>query len=113
MLTDALTMARTQIGELVRSAAARRRRGGRQRPHVGALPLPSPVKLPARNREVVVRAPGYSERRELVPIAGGQRHALTVNLEKDQGAGARAGVIPATPPAPAPALSRRLRRPRR
>lgn len=97
MLKDALTMARAQIGELsVQGAPAGAEVvvNGRV---VGALPLPSPVKLPARTTEVVVRAPGHSERREMVPIAGGQRHALTVNLEKD-----KAPVV-TPPPTPAPA----------
>ena len=84
MLKDALILARSQIGELTVQggpAGAEVVVNGRV---VGALPLASPVKLPARTAEVVVRAPGHSERREMVPIAGGQRHALTVNLEKDK-----------------------------
>jgi hypothetical protein len=105
MLKDALTMARTQIGELSVQGAppgAEVVINGRV---VGALPLPSPVKLPARTAEIVVRAPGHSERREMVPIAGGQRHALTVNLEKDKAPGPAPVVIPTTPPAPAPVLT--------
>ena len=90
-------MARAQIGELAVQGAppgAEVVVNGRV---VGALPLPSPVKLPARTTEVVVRAPGHSERREMVPIAGGQRHALTVKLEKVKTPAARAGRDPATP----------------
>ena len=101
ILEDALTMARAQIGELTiqgNPPGAEVVVNGRV---VGALPLPSPVKLPARNTEIVVRAPGHSDSREMVPIAGGQRHALTVNLEKDKASGA------------APALVRRRRRPLR
>ena len=103
MLKDALTMARAQIGELSVQGAppgAEVVVNGRV---VGALPLPSPVKLPARTAEIVVRAPGHSERREMVPIAGGQRHALTVNLEKDKAPGAAPVVTPTPPPTQAPA----------
>lgn len=82
MLTDALTLARSQIGELAVEGGpvgAEVVVDGRA---VGVLPLPAPFKLAARSAEVVVRAPGYEPHRELVTIAGGQRHALTVNLEK-------------------------------
>jgi PEGA domain-containing protein len=81
MLTDALTMARSQIGELVvegSPAGAEVVTDGRA---VGVLPLSSAIKLAARSAEVVVRSPGYKQKREVVPIVGGQRHALTVNLE--------------------------------
>ena len=101
MLKDALTMARSQLGELSVQGAppgAEVVVNGRV---VGALPLPSPVKLPARTAEIVVRAPGHSERREMVPIAGGQRHALTVNLEKDKAPGAAPVVTPTPTPVPA------------
>jgi hypothetical protein len=104
MLKDALTMARAQIGELsVQGAPAGAEVvvNGRV---VGALPLPSPVKLPARTTEVVVRAPGHSERREMVPIAGGQRHALTVTLETVEKPIASAPVVTTAPvPSPTPA----------
>ena len=82
MLTDALTIARSQIGELsVRGnpAGAEVIVDGRT---IGVLPLSAPVKLAAHSVEVVVHAPGYEQHREMVPIVGAQRHALTVNLEK-------------------------------
>ena len=114
MLADALTMARSQIGELTiqgNPPGAEVVVNGRS---VGALPLPSPIKLPARNTEVVVRAPGYSDQREIVPIAGGQRHALTVNLKSTEKPAAPAPtvVVPPPPPVSAP-LRRPRRRPRR
>ncbi len=82
MLADALTTARSQIGELALEgspAGAEVVVDGRA---VGVLPLSAPIKLAARSTEVVIRAPGYEQRREAVPIVGGQRHALTINLEK-------------------------------
>jgi PEGA domain len=81
-LTDALKMARSQIGELAidgSPAGADVIVDGRA---VGTLPLPTTVKLSPRNAEVVVRASGFSPHTELVPIVGGQRHRLTVNLER-------------------------------
>ena len=107
MLADALTMARAQIGELAIQAhppGAEVVVNGRP---AGVLPLSSAIKLPARNAEVVVRAPGHSERRELVPIAGGQRHELTVNLEKIEKPAEQPSVITVTspPPSPTPAPS--------
>lgn len=102
MLVDALTMARAQIGELAiqgAPAGAEVVVNGRA---VGILPLSSAVKLPARNAEVVVRAPGHSERRELVPIAGGQRHELSVNLEKIEKPAEKPAVIALTSPPPSP-----------
>ena len=82
MLTDAMNTARSQIGELVLEgspAGAEVVVDGRP---LGVLPLSAPIKLAARGTEVVVRAPGYEQHREVVPIVGGQRHALTINLEK-------------------------------
>ena len=80
ILADALTMARSQIGELSINgtpAGAEVVIDGRQ---VGTLPLSLPVKLPARNVELVIRAPGHTPHQEVMPIGGGQRHELTVNL---------------------------------
>jgi hypothetical protein len=82
ILEDSLQKARAQIGELTVQggpAGAEVMVDGRA---VGVLPLPAPVKLPARAAEVVVRAPGFAPHRELVPIAGGQHHELIVNLVK-------------------------------
>lgn len=102
MLTDALTMARAQIGELaIQGAPAGAEVVVNGRP-AGVLPLSSTIKLPARNAEVVVRAPGHSERRELVPIAPGQRHELTVNLEKIAKPAEPPSVITVTSPPPSP-----------
>ena len=81
MLTDALTMARQQIGEVsVRGTppGAEVFVNGRT---VGRLPLSSPIKLAPSNTELAVRAPGFSERREVVRVTGGQRYELTFNLE--------------------------------
>jgi hypothetical protein len=91
ILADALTMARSQIGELTihgNPAGAEVVVNGHV---VGVLPLPLPIKLAARNTEVVVRAPGHSEDRQIIPIAGGQRHELAVNLQS---------IEKAAPPAP-------------
>jgi PEGA domain len=99
MLRDALTMARLQIGELAiegRPQGAEVFVNGRA---VGTLPLATPLKLAARNTEVVVRAAGHAERRELIPIAGGQRHTLKVSLEKLE---APAEQPPVVTPLPAP-----------
>ena len=68
MLTDALTMARQQIGEVaVRGTppGAEVFVNGRT---VGTLPLSSPIKLAPSNTELAVRAPGFSERREVVRV---------------------------------------------
>jgi hypothetical protein len=81
MLTDALTMARSQIGEVtVRGtpSGAEVVVNGRA---VGTLPLSSPIKLAPSNTELAVRAPGFSERREVIRVTGGQRYELTFNLE--------------------------------
>ena len=110
ILADAMAMARSQIGELTiqgNPAGADVIVNGHS---VGTLPLPLPIKLsPARNTEVVVRAPGHSDQREIMPIAGGQRHSLTVNLkstEKPSAASAPAVVVPpASPPVSATALA--------
>jgi hypothetical protein len=108
MLADALATARSQIGELAiqgSPAGAEVEVNGRV---VGVLPLSSPVKLAARNTEIVVRAPGYSERRQLVPIAGGQRHDLAVNLEKVEKPTEPTPapvVVPPPSPAPSPAAA--------
>src|SRR5262245_56736154 len=64
MLTDALTMARSQIGELAIAgspAGAAIAVNGRD---VGVLPLASSIKVPARNTEVIVRASGFTEQRQ-------------------------------------------------
>ena len=82
MLTDALAIARSQIGELIidgSPAGAEILIDGRGK---GVLPLSSPVKLVAHDVELVVQATGYVPRKQLVPIAGAQRQALTINLEK-------------------------------
>lgn len=110
LLTDALTTARSQIGELALQgspAGAEVAVDGRA---IGVLPLPAPIKLAARSTEVVVRAPGYEQRRVDVPIVGGQRLALTINLEKvEKPAEAKSTItaVAAPPSAPlaAPALS--------
>jgi hypothetical protein len=103
MLADALTMARSQIGELTihgTPAGAEVVIDGRA---VGTLPLSLPVRLPARNAEVVVRAPGYSPHREVMPIAGGQRHELKIALERiDRAADAAPVATPAASPPPPP-----------
>jgi hypothetical protein len=100
MLADALKLARAQVGDLAvdgSPAGAEVVVDGRA---VGTLPLASPVKLAARNAEVIVRAPGYAPHKEVVPIAGGQRHQLTVTLEKiDKPAAAPPVVTPAASPA--------------
>jgi hypothetical protein len=105
ILADALTMARGQIGELTiqgNPAGADVIVNGHS---VGTLPLPLPIKLPARNTEVVVRASGYSEQREIMPIAGGQRHSLTVNLKSTERPAAPAPVVVVPAPAPTNAPS--------
>jgi hypothetical protein len=103
MLSDSLTMARGQIGELAiagNPAGATVAVNGRD---VGILPLSSTIKVPARNTEIVVRASGYAEQRQFVPIAGGQRHELTFNLAKvEQPAEAAPVVVAAPAPAAAP-----------
>jgi len=84
MLTEALATARSQIGELTiegSPAGAEVVVDGRAS---GVLPLSSPVKLVARDVELVVQAPGYAPHKQLVPIAGGQRRALTINLERSE-----------------------------
>jgi hypothetical protein len=81
MLTDALTMARSQIGEVTvhgSPVGAEVFVNGRT---IGTLPLSSPIKLAPSNTELAVRAPGFTERREVVRVAGGQRYDLTFNLE--------------------------------
>jgi hypothetical protein len=101
ILADALTMARGQIGELTIQGNPPGADVIINGHSIGTLPLPLPVKLPARNTEVVVRAPGYAEQREIMPIAGGQRHSLTVNLkstEKTAAPGPTVVVVPPSPP---------------
>lgn len=102
MLADSLTTARSQIGELAIQ-------GGPPGAEIvvdghvaGVLPLSSAIKLAARSTEIVVRAPGFAPRRELVPIAGGQRHELTVNLEKlvEKSPDAPVVIAPGSPPPP-------------
>lgn len=103
ILADALALARRQIGELTiegNPAGADVIVNGHS---VGTLPLQLPIKLAARNAEIVVRAPGYSEQREMMPIAGGQRHSLTVNLQAIAKAADPAPTVVVAPsPAPAP-----------
>src|SRR4051812_379815 len=68
MLTDALTLARSQIGELGFEggpSGAEVIVDGRV---VGVLPLSGPVRLAARDVEVVVRSPGYAPLKRLVSI---------------------------------------------
>ena len=60
ILADALTMARSQIGELTIQGNPPGADVIVNGHSVGTLPLPLPIKLPARNTEIVVRAPGYS-----------------------------------------------------
>lgn len=100
MLTDALTIARSQIGELALEgspAGAEVVVDGRA---IGVLPLSVPLKLGAHNTEIVVRAPGYESHKELVPIVGGQRHALAINLEKIEKPAEAKSTITAVPSPP-------------
>jgi hypothetical protein len=103
MLTDALAIARSQIGEITiggSPAGAEVLIDGRPR---GVLPFASPVKLVAREVELLVQAPGYVGHKQLVPIVGGQRHALTIDLEKiETRAEAPPIVTPPASPATAP-----------
>src|SRR5262245_12582044 len=96
MLTDALATARSQTGELAiegNPLGAEVVGDGRV---IGVLPLSGPVKLAARDAEVVVRMPGYTPLRQLVRIVGGQPQALTINLEKiEKPAEATPAVTPA------------------
>jgi hypothetical protein len=107
MLADALTMARGQIGELAvqgSPAGAEVLVDGRS---VGALPLPSTIKVPAHNTEVIVRAPGYAERRQFVPIAGGHRHEVAIDLPRIEQAPELPPVVMVSPsPAPSPSPPR-------
>src|SRR4051794_32061056 len=100
ILQDALTMARRQIGELTIQGNPPGADVIVNGHSVGTLPLTVPIKLPARSTEVVVRAPGYSEQRELMPIAGGQRHSLTVNLKSTEKPAAPAPKVVVAPPPP-------------
>ena len=101
ILADALTMARGQIGELTIQGNPPGADVIVNGHTVGTLPLALPIKLPARNTEVVVRAPGYSEQREIMPIAGGQRHSLTVNLKStEKPASAEPAVVVSPPSSP-------------
>ena len=116
ILADALTMARSQIGELTIQGNPPGADVIVNGHSVGTLPLPSPIKLPARNTEIVVRAPGYSDQREIMPIAGGQRHSLTVNLKSTEKPAAPAPTVvvpPRRPPPPRLPAPQRPRRPRR
>jgi hypothetical protein len=110
ILADALTMARSQIGELTIQGNPPGADVIVNGHSVGTLPLPLPIKVPARNTEIIVRAPGYSDQREIMPIAGGQRHSLSVNLKSTEKplATAPTVVVPPAPtattlPAPTPA----------
>jgi hypothetical protein len=82
MLTDALTTARSQIGQLSVEGSPPGAEVVVDGRGIGVLPLSTPVKIAAREVEVVIRASGYAPHRRLVPIAGGQRQTLTINLEK-------------------------------
>ena len=119
ILADALTMARSQIGELTIQGNPPGADVIVNGHSVGTLPLPLPIKLPARNTEIVVRAPGYSDQREIMPIAGGQRHSLTVNLKSTEKPAAPAPtvVVPRRRPPPPlcglPGAPQRPQRPRR
>jgi len=101
MLADALTMARSQIGELAIEggpAGAEVVIDGRT---VGTLP--STMKVAARAIEVVIRAPGFAQHHELVPVVGGQRHEMTVLLQKLEKRAEPAPFVAAvSPPSPAP-----------
>ncbi|HEY7371006.1 MAG TPA: PEGA domain-containing protein [Polyangia bacterium] len=100
MLADALKLARSQVGDLAVDGSPAGAEVVVDGHAVGVLPLASPLKLAARNAEVIVRAPGYAPHKEVVAIAGGQRHQLTVTLEKIEKPVAAAPVI--TPAAAAP-----------
>jgi hypothetical protein len=105
MLTDALSTARAQIGELAlqgNPAGAEVLVDGRP---AGVLPLSAPIKLAAHNTEVVVRAPGYEPHRELVPIIGGQRHALTITLQKTEKPAEGKSTITAVPSPTSPSAA--------
>ena len=106
ILADALTMARSQTGELTvhgNPSGAEVIVNGHV---VGVLPLPLPIKLAARNTEIVVRAPGHSEDRQIIPIAGGQRHELVVNLPSiEKPAQPAPAVVVAAPPLASPAAT--------
>jgi hypothetical protein len=97
ILADALSMARSQLGELTIQGNPPGADVIVNGHSVGTLPLPLPIRLPARNTEVVVRAPGYSDQREIMPIAGGQRHSLTVNLKSTEKPAASAATVVVTP----------------
>jgi hypothetical protein len=105
ILADALSMARSQLGELTIQGNPPGADVIVNGHSVGTLPLPLPIRLPARNTEVVVRAPGYSDQREIMPIAGGQRHSLTVNLKSTEKPAASAATVVVRPPPPAPAAA--------
>jgi hypothetical protein len=105
MLADALTMARSQIGELSVQGSPTGAEVVIDGRKVGALPLASPIKLAAHNTEVLVRAPGYSDQRQFVPIAGGQRHQVTMNLEKAEKPAEPAPAVTVAPTPPAPAAA--------
>src|SRR6187455_1049710 len=64
ILTDALAMARAQIGELALQGSPAGAEVVVDGHVAGTLPLASPIKLAARNAEIVVRAPGYLDQRQ-------------------------------------------------
>jgi hypothetical protein len=112
MLVDALTMARAQIGELAVQGSPPGAEVFVDGRLVGALPLASTIKVPGRNTEVVVRAPGYAERRQFVPVAGGRRHEVAIDLPriKQPAEPAPAVMVSSSPaatavPAPPPSAS--------
>ena len=102
MLKDALAIARSQIGELAVEGSPAGAEILVDARAIGVLPLAAPAKLAAREVEVVVRAPGYAPHKQLVLITGGQRHALTVNLEKIEEPAEATPVV--TPTASAPSV---------
>lgn len=99
ILTEALTMARSQIGELALQGSPAGAEVVVDGHVAGTLPLASPIKLAAHKAEVVVRAPGYLDQRQVVPITGGQRQELFVNLAKVK---AEEKLVQPPPPPPRP-----------
>src|SRR4029079_17678633 len=100
MLSDSLATARSQIGELAIRGSPPGAEIVVDGGALGVLPLVSPIKLAAHGTEVVVRAPGFAPRREMVPIVGGQRREMNVSLDRIEKA-PEAPVV-TTPPSPPP-----------
>jgi hypothetical protein len=81
-LGQALSKARAQIGELVvegTPSGASVVVNGRD---LGSLPLAAPVKVPAGNVEVTIRAPGYSDLARSMRVEGGEKERLSVSLDR-------------------------------